>query len=63
MATKKTQLSMSGNGHAVKMPRKFQLMDNTQIIHPRKLSWAPLMNSLKKFSTDFMGHGRRQPRH
>jgi virulence-associated protein VagC len=62
MATKKTRLSMSGNSHAVKIPRKFQLRGHAQIIHPQKLSWAPLMDSLKKFSTDYMAQGRRQPR-
>ena len=61
MATKKTRLSMSGNGHAVQIPRKFQLSGNTQIIHPQKLSWAPLTDSLKKFTADFMAQGRRQP--
>ena len=55
MATKKTRLSMSGNSHAVQIPRKFQLSGNTQIIH-----WAPLMDSLKKFTADFMAQERRQ---
>ena len=61
MATKKTRLSMSGNSHPVQIPRKFQLSANTQIVHPQKLSWAPLMDSLKKFTADFMERGRRQP--
>ena len=62
MATKKTRLSMSENRHAVQIPRKFQLSGNTQIIYPQKLSWVLLMDSLKKFSADFMVQGRRQTR-
>ncbi len=46
MATKKTRLFMNGN---------------TLIIRPEKLSWAPLMDSLKKFTADFMEQERRQP--
>jgi virulence-associated protein VagC len=46
MATKKTRLIMNAN---------------SLVIRPKKLSWAPLMDSLKKFTEDFMTHGRRQP--
>ena len=46
MAAKKTRVFMSGN---------------TLIIRPEKLSWAPLMDSLNKFTADFMAQGRRQP--
>lgn len=69
MAAKKTRLSISRNSHAVRIPKEFKLdgdkietqsRGNTQIIHPQKLSWAPLMDSLKKFSADFMAQGRRQ---
>ena len=60
MATKKTRLSMSENRHAVKISRKFQLSGNTQVTRPQELPWAPLMNSLKRFSADFMAQGRRQ---
>jgi antitoxin VapB len=70
MATKKTRLFMSGNSQAVRIPREFQLdgdeveiqrRGNTLVIRPKKLSWAPLMDSLKKFTADFMAQGRRQP--
>ena len=70
MATKKTRLFMSGNSQAVRIPREFQLdgdeveiqqRGNTLVIRPKKLSWAPLMDSLKKFTADFMVQGRRQP--
>ena len=70
MATKKTRLFMSGNSQAVRIPREFQLdgekveiqpCGNTQVFRPEKLSWTTLMDSLKKFSEDFMAQGRRQP--
>lgn len=46
MATTKTRLFMSGN---------------ISIIRSKKLSWVPLMDSLKKFTANFMAQGRRQP--
>jgi antitoxin VapB len=70
MASKKTRLFMSGNSQAVRIPREFQLegeeveiqrRGNTLVIRPKKLSWTPLTDSLKKFTEDFMGQGRRQP--
>jgi antitoxin VapB len=70
VASKKTRLFMSGNSQAVRIPREFQLegdeveiqrRGNTLVIRPKKLSWVPLMDSLKKFTPDFMELGRRQP--
>jgi antitoxin VapB len=71
MATKKTRLfMMSGNSQAVRIPREFQLdgdeveiqqRGDTLVIRLKKISWAPLMDSLKKFTADFMTQGRRQP--
>lgn len=70
MITKKTRLFMSGNSQAVRIPREFQLdgdeveiqqRGNTLVIRPKKLSWTPLMDSLQKFTADFMEQGRRQP--
>ena len=46
MATKKIRLIMNAN---------------SLVIRPKNLSWAPLMDSLKKFTADFMVQGRRQP--
>lgn len=60
---------MSGNSQAVRIPREFQLegdeveiqrRGNTLVIRPKKLSWDPLIDSLKEFSPDFMKQGRRQ---
>jgi hypothetical protein len=43
---------------ATKRTRLF-MKGNSQ--RPKKISWAPLMDSLKKFTADFIEHGRRQP--
>ena len=70
MATKKTRLFMSEDSQGVRIPGEFQLdgdeveiqqRGNTLVIRPKKLSWTPLMDSLKKFTADFMAQGRRQP--
>jgi antitoxin VapB len=70
MSSKKTRLFMSGNSQAVRIPREFQMegdeveiqrRGNTLVIRPKKLSWVPLIDSLKEFSSDFMPQGRRQP--
>ena len=70
MAVKTTRLFMSGNSQAVRIPREFKLdgdeveilrRGNTLVIRPKKLSWAPLVDSLKEFSSDFMQQGRQQP--
>lgn len=70
MAAKTTRLFMSGNSQAVRIPREFKLegdeveilrRGNTLVIRPKRLSWAPLLDSLKEFSSDFMQRGRQQP--
>ena len=70
MATKKTRFSIEDNIHPDRIPREFQLDSdkieiqphgNTQVLRPQQLSWAPLLDSLKKFTGDFMAQGRRQP--
>ena len=69
MASNETRLFMSGNSQAVRIPREFQLegkeveiqrRGNTLVIRPKKLAWAPLTDSLKKFTGDIMEQGRRQ---
>lgn len=32
------------------------------VLRPKKTSWATLVESLDKFTDDFMGSGRKQPR-
>ena len=61
----------SGNSQAVRIPKEFQLdsdevdirrRGDVLVLRPKPASWAPLLDSLKKFTADFMADGRRQPR-
>lgn len=61
---------MSGNSQAVRIPKEFQLegdeveiqrRGNFLVFRQKKRSWAALIESLKKFTGDFMAQGRRQP--
>jgi antitoxin VapB len=69
-ARKKTKLFMSGNSQAVRIPREFQLegdeveiqrRGNTLVIRPKKQTWQLLLDSLTRFTDDFMEGGRQQP--
>ncbi len=70
MATKTAKIFRSGNSQAVRIPKEFQ-MEGTEveiqrrgdalILRPKRKSWAPLLESLGKFSDDFMERGREQP--
>ena len=60
----------SGNSQAVRIPKEFHLKGDeveirrkgeSLILQPRKQSWASLIDSLQKFTDDFMVKGRRQP--
>jgi antitoxin VapB len=60
----------SGNSQAVRIPKEFQLTSDeveirrrgdALVLRPKPNSWAPLFDSLKKFTADFMADGRRQP--
>ena len=67
---KTAKVFWSGNSQAVRIPKEF-LIDaseveirrrgNTIVLRPRVRSWAPLMESLEKFTDDFMESGRKQP--
>lgn len=54
---------------AVRIPKEFQLdADEVEIrrrgsalVLPKAKSWAPLVDSLTKFTDDFMADGRQQP--
>ena len=52
---KTAKVFRSGNGQAVRIPREFQLESG------EVESWAVLINSLTKFTDDFLAEGRRQP--
>jgi len=67
---KTAKVFRSGNSQAVRIPREFRLdsgeveirrKGESLILRPKKQSWAALVNSLTKFTDDFMADGRRQP--
>ena len=67
---KTAKVFRSGNSQAVRIPREFRIQGgeveirrrgDSLVLRPRKRSWAALFESLKKFTSDFMRGGRRQP--
>ena len=67
---KTAKVFQSGNSQAVRIPKEFHIDgDEVQIRRkgsaliprPMRQSWATLIDSLSKFSDDFMQKGRRQP--
>ena len=69
-AVKTAKVFKSGNSQAVRIPKEFRLKSGeveirkqgqSLILRPRKQSWAALIESLTKFTDDFMEQGRRQP--
>ena len=67
---KTAKVFKSGNSQAVRIPKEFHLegeeveirrKGESLILRPKKRSWAALIDSLKKFTDDFMAEGRRQP--
>ena len=70
LVMKTAKVFWSGNSQAVRIPKEFQLADDeveirrrgdSLILSPTKRSWTPLVESLDKFTGDFMADGRRQP--
>ncbi len=68
---KTAKIFRSGNSQAVRIPKEFQMegkeveiqkKGNSLILRPKKKSWTSLVESLEKFTEDFMANGRRQPR-
>ena len=68
---KTAKIFRSGNSQAVRIPKEFQLegseveivkRGSSLVLRPCKRSWAPLFQSLNKFTDDFMKNGRKQPR-
>ena len=63
------KLFKNGQSQAVRLPKDYRFegeevylkkVGNTVILIPIKNSWAPLINSLDEFSSDFM-NDRQQP--
>ena len=68
---KTAKVFKSGNSQAVRIPKEFHLegeeveirkQGGALILRPKKKSWAALIESLNKFTDDFMQEGRHQPR-
>lgn len=68
---KTAKIFRSGNSQAVRIPKAFQLQGNeveiekrgdVLVLRPKKRSWTSLVDSLPKFTDDFMQRGRKQPR-
>ncbi len=68
---KTAKIFRSGNSQAVRIPKEFQMegeeveiqkKGNSLVLRPKKKSWTSLVESLEKFTEDFMANGRRQPR-
>ena len=66
---KTAKVFKSGNSQAVRIPKEFHLegeeveirrKGESLILRPKKRSWAALIDSLKKFTDDFMAEGRHQ---
>lgn len=66
---KTAKVFKSGNSQAVRIPKEFHLegkeveirrKGDSLILRPKKPSWAALIESLEKFTDDFMAKGRRQ---
>ena len=64
MVSKTAKIFKSGNSQAVRIPKEFQLegteveiqrRGDALILRPKRKSWAPLLESLEKFSDDFIG--------
>lgn len=67
---KTSKIFKSGNSQAVRIPKEFKLEgDEVEIqkwgdallLRPKRKSWSALIESLGKFTDDFMEEGRRQP--
>ena len=67
---KTAKVFRSGNSQAVRIPKEFHLegqeveirkRGGSLILRPKKQSWAALIESLQKFTDDFMVQGRNQP--
>ena len=67
---KTAKVFKSGNSQAVRIPKEFHLegeeveirkQGGSLILRPSKKSWTALIESLDKFSDDFMDQGRNQP--
>ena len=68
---KTAKIFRSGNSQAVRIPKEFRMEGHeveilkrgaSLVLRPKRMSWAALIESLQKFTDDFMEGGRKQPR-
>ncbi len=68
---KTARIFRSGNSQAVRIPKEFQIVGdkveirrrgNALVLRPKGKSWTALIQSLEKFTDDFMKGGRKQQR-
>ena len=66
-----TQVFMSGNSQAVRIPKEYHIdnselfikkIGTTLILYPQNRPWENLKRSLSEFTDDFMAEGRSQPK-
>ncbi len=67
---KTAKVFWSGNSQAVRIPKEFLIeadeveirkRGDTIVLRPKVRSWAPLLQSLEKFTDDFMTVRPKQP--
>ena len=67
---KTTKVFRSGNSQAVRIPKEFSIeaeeveirkRGDTILLRPKPRSWAPLLESLERFTDDFMTIRPKQP--
>lgn len=67
---KTAKIFRSGNSQAVRIPKEFQMEGNeveilkrgaSLLLRPKRRSWTALIDSLERFTDDFMEGGRNQP--
>ena len=68
---KTAKIFRSGNSQAVRIPKEFQMEGHeveiskrgtSLVLRPKKRSWNALIESLQKFTDDFMEDRRKQPK-
>jgi antitoxin VapB len=67
---KTAKVFKSGNSQAVRIPKEFKLegdeveirrRGDSLVLRPKAHSWEPLLDSLTRFTDDFLADGRQQP--
>lgn len=68
---KTAKIFRSGNSQAIRIPKEFQMEGNeveilkkgkSLVLRSKRKSWTALIESLEKFTDDFMESGRKQQR-